>query len=561
MKKAKHSNRKIWIGLGLVLFLGLLLRLNGVAWDGGFYLNPDERFLTMTATGLKWPSTLAGYFNPQISTLNPYNNNVHFFVYGHFPLILAKLFAIIFGKDDYSHFFQVARPLTALMDTSVILAVFLMAKKLFAKHKDNLNIALFSALAYVLMVFPLQQAHFFTCDSFVNAFFVWSLCFLIIVKKDFHAVFWAAVFFGLGLASKISILYSLPLLLLILYFRQPAKKSFCLQGIIFALVSYFTLRLADPYLFANSNFFNPLFDPQYLQNLKDLNNLGKNIFYPPGVQWLNTNWTLPLKNMVLYGLGPALSILVLIGLFQLWHKRQKNSWFSRRCWLAILIWMTLFFVYQSLQLSKTMRYYLFLYPLFGLLIGLAIARLNRLIRFILVLPALLWLLAFTNIYTVPHSRIAASNWINANLPKKSIILTEYWDDPLPLYHKSGKEFRTIQLDIYQPDSRQKWQRLAKILSRADYLILSSNRLWGSIPRVPEKYPIASRYYQLLLGEKLGYRLAARFTVFPNLKIGPLNLEIDDTGAEEAFTVYDHPQVLIFQRRNFNYSDFLKKIGL
>ena len=34
----------------------------------------------------------------------------------------------------------------------------------------------------------------------------------------------------------------------------------------------------------------------------------------------------------------------------------------------------------------------------------------------------------------------------------------------------------------------------------------TNRLYGTIPRLPERYPISTNFYSLLFQEKLGYEL-------------------------------------------------------
>jgi hypothetical protein len=48
--------------------------------------------------------------------------------------------------------------------------------------------------------------------------------------------------------------------------------------------------------------------------------------------------------------------------------------------------------------------------------------------------------------------------------------------------------------------------------------------------------------------RLGYDLAEVFVTYP--KLGPI--EINDESAEEAFTFYDHPKVLIFKKnKNFD----------
>ncbi len=49
--------------------------------------------------------------------------------------------------------------------------------------------------------------------------------------------------------------------------------------------------------------------------------------------------------------------------------------------------------------------------------------------------------------------------------------------------------------------------------------------------------------------QLGYKLVAVFESFPTIDIpGVFKWEANDQFAEEAFTVYDHPKVLIFQKQ-------------
>src|SRR5947208_6096660 len=53
----------------------------------------------------------------------------------------------------------------------------------------------------------------------------------------------------------------------------------------------------------------------------------------------------------------------------------------------------------------------------------------------------LWAVSFANIYSQPHSRVQASDWIYANVPttitengteRKVVLSNEAWDDTLPL---------------------------------------------------------------------------------------------------------------------------------
>ena len=114
----------------------------------------------------------------------------------------------------------------------------------------------------------------------------------------------------------------------------------------------------------------------------------------------------------------------------------------------------------------------------------------------------------------------------------------------------------------------KMTKVAGQLAGADYLVFFSNRLYGSIPRLPEKYPQSGEYYRRLFAGDLGYRLAHWETSYPNLpgiafvddtftrpglpvprELGtfrPAPVTINMGYADESFSVYDRPKVLIFR---------------
>lgn len=146
-----------------------------------------------------------------------------------------------------------------------------------------------------------------------------------------------------------------------------------------------------------------------------------------------------------------------------------------------------------------------------------------------------------------------------------------WDDALPLsldgynpYDYSFGVYRSeLNFEMYWPDNADKLQRFLTVLDQADYLFLSSNRQWGTTVRVPERYPLTTLYYRSLLGcppereitwcysvaqpgmfnGSLGFELAAVFQSDPNLG----GLRFNTQFAEEAFTVYDAPKVMIFKK--------------
>ena len=115
----------------------------------------------------------------------------------------------------------------------------------------------------------------------------------------------------------------------------------------------------------------------------------------------------------------------------------------------------------------------------------------------------------------------ATAWICAHVPPGSHLLVEHWDDPLPIV--SGREglacgfdYAITTLPVYDPDTPEKAADLAARLAEADYVILSSSRLHGVIPRLPERYPVTSRYYRLLFAESLGYELVHYEATYPRV---------------------------------------------
>ncbi len=143
-----------------------------------------------------------------------------------------------------------------------------------------------------------------------------------------------------------------------------------------------------------------------------------------------------------------------------------------------------------------------------------------------------------------------------------------WDDGLPLRMDGNDGFSGIyptdlNFNMYWDDNSKKLERFSSIMDQADYIAISSSRQWGSLPRIPERFPMTTVYYRNLIGcpsedsieycyrvavpgkfrGNLGFELVQVFTSNPS--IGPLSL--NDQYAEEAFTVYDHPKVLIFKK--------------
>jgi hypothetical protein len=557
----------------LVAFV-LYSRLVGNNWDAGHHLHPDERFLTMVQLALQVPTTWAEYLDPQQSTINPYNQEYGFFVYGILPLMLNKLIAVFAQTDTYALATLQGRFLSGLADSGTVLVLYQLTQALFHNHKKRRLIALFSSASYALAVLPIQLAHFFAVDSFLTLCLTMTLLQHVRLTqspspKRFVA---SAVFFSLALACKINALLIAPLIgsmLLFALWRSLFTKHLVVSilKIIGSVLLYTTivllvLRFASPHYFASATLLNPMPNPQFISNLQSLKNYeGPDVWYPPAIQWLSKPmiW-FSVKNIVLYGYGIGLSLLALIGLATLIPVVRKPRLF-RQQWLlyGIIGWGLAISLYQSTQFVQAIRYFIIVYPVFAILSGLGWLWLSQLshkklyfisFNIILVCILLIWPLAFLGVYHQRHSRVVATEWIHQSLPSYSLIGNEYWDDPLPLgLPGSTKQFIGENLHVFEQDTFTKWRVLTAQLNQLDYYVLSSNRAWGSISAVPHKYPRMSAFYQDLLAGNTDYELVAQFTNYPSLRYLGIPIDFSTDHADESFTVYDHPKVMIYMNKN------------
>lgn len=356
-----------------------------------------------------------------------------------------------------------------------------------------------------------------------------------------------------------------------------------------------------PSILHGTGFFDIRLDPRFRENLTTARALVTGEYdFPPSQQWVGrTAYLFPWINMVLWGMGPLLGLAAWGGwlLFAARYARRGWQWALHptvvvgRPWhpaWVLWVWIAFFFAWQGNQFAINMRYLL---PIYGALIVLAAwvlsvaarwgrrwlhanplarrrtglwpvwrARLGRGLAWAarLALPAALiataaWAYAFSRIYTVPHSRVQAARWLAEHAPPGSYVIAERWDDPLPLQATTTAAwnitFFGIDSSPYAEDEPAKYfgsggePGLLDQLDRADYITLTSNRVYDSTSRMRMRYPALMRYYHSLFTGELGFELVADITSYPTI----LGIRIPDQSAEESFTVYDHPRVLIFRK--------------
>jgi hypothetical protein len=582
------------ITLALILALALFLRLRGLQWDGGFLFHPDERQLLIVADKLSfpWPPDWSLLLSPK----SPWNPK--FFAYGSLPIYLLRACASLAGhyNPDLASLessYIVGRVLSALFDVGTVFLVYHLGRKL-----HNRATGLVAASLMCLTVLHIQLAHFFTVDSLL-AFFV-VLVVLLSVDVVRQPRIWQGLLlgfvFGMALATKVSAAPLLVPIVLAWLFGGPGQESgrrwllawgrallgLFLTGIA-ALVAFL---FYEPYALIDVvSFLIDVFQESYMaRGLADI---------PYTRQFIGTlPYIYPLWQAIVWSMGFPLGIAgftaAAAALVRAVVTLVQGQWRRAGELLVPIAWVAPYFGMTGSFHAKFLRYMLPVIPFLCLWAAWALVSLassqgawRRLRRALGVVGLVIVLLgtgayaaAYMHIYDQPHTWIQATAWLCENLPPHSKLVIEHWDDPLPLLQATGylhchEHHDVTTLAVYNPDDTRKLASLLDALEQNDYIILSSNRLYNTIPRLPKRYPLTSRYYELLMGERLGFELVYYAAVYP--QVFGISL-VDDTfsdprlpvprliaqkealrrainlgRADESFTVYDHPKPLVFRK--------------
>jgi YYY domain-containing protein len=586
------------LALLAILIVGATLRLTGLDWDDSQHLHPDERFLTMVENNLAWPETLSDYWDTAVSPLNPYNRGHGSYVYGVLPVFITKAVGQATGLTGYGGVYLAGRAVSALMDLLCVLLVYAIGARLYDRR-----VGLLGALLLALSALNIQQAHYFTVDTTLTFFVTLAFYLAVRVAQEdrWRDRILLGLVFGLAVACKISVLtFGLVIALafalaawrrgagaVTLRWQHRRLGRYLFHGsvrnlepkrgvewdwlllralelapaaLVILLLAAAAFRVAQPHAFQGSGFLGLKINPQWQDDMSYVRRLvSGEIDYPPSHQWASRPpvWYM-LKNLVLWGVGLPLGVAI----WAAWALMAWELLKGRSAHLLPWAWMTFTFGYQSIQFVKAMRYILPIYPTMALVAAYGLVWLweaagrvqrRRWLRVAgraavggVVLATALWALAFTSIYTRPVTRIAASRWVYEHIPRGSTISFELWDDAVPMNvdgHLASDDYAMIRMEPYWEDVPEKREALLQWLDETEYIALSSNRLYGSIPRLPQRYPMTTRYYELLFSGELGYERVAEFVSRPQL----LGLEFVDDDADESFTVYDHPKVTIFHK--------------
>ena len=549
----------------LILFaVGALLRFVSLRWDEGHHLHPDERFISMVEEKLSMPDRLSDYFDSSRSSLDPYNRGYGSFVYGTLPVLIAKAVGRVFGLKGYDGTYLAGRVLSGLFDLATAWIAYLLTRRI--APRLGRGAALAASALLVFCPLAIQLSHFWAVDTFLTTFTALTLLGTVRNAAGRSSIGEDAatgVALGLAVACKVTglgLFLPVGVAFLVRALNGPADGRIrrlaagAARFVVLAAAAAVTVRIALPHAFLGPGPLSFRLDPRYVDDLKRLAALSSSVAgFPPSLQWAGRTPLFPLYNFVFWTAGPFFGLAAIAGM--LW---APFAIFRRRQWLLLPLFLHAAFLgaYHGISLAKTIRYFYPIYPALAVIAAVFLASMARsaavqrrsVLRFLpaaAVAGTALCGLAFSAIYLRPHTRVEASRWIYRNVPPPARFANESWDDglPFPLPGYDNGAYSGPQLDLWGPDDRSKVDLIVKTLEQADWIAVTSNRVYANITRLPAVFPMTTAYYRGLFDGGLGFERAAEFTSYPAL--GPL--KIPDDRSEEQFTVYDHPRVLLFRK--------------
>lgn len=592
--------------------------------------------LSSTFNPFRWPATAA---SEGIVVLQDQPRD---FAYGHLPLylgvlatrlaervgpVLGTLFpdqwslpADLFNtplRVEFEHTTAVSRALTGLVDVLTVLLTYMLGKRLHSRM-----VGLLAAALLAVTVLHIQLAHFALSDPYLTCFVMAALLTMI---ASFQAadrgkraayLLLAGAMAGLAVGSKFSAVLLLLPLAWSVWLAADSWRSRLLWGgtalgmaaLVFVVTNPFAVLDTSCPVTISSLPILPDFTigSCYLDNLNLQNamvsgrlDMGFTRQYDGTLPYLYF-----LEMQLRWGMGLLLGLLAVAGVgWALWvvgrsvvADRALPRQSPAAELLIILLWVGPYFLLIGAFYVKFMRYMQPIVPSMIVLGTMALAQVQhqwarRGLATLVLGGTALYALAFVNLYATPHPWNSASEWIHRHAPPGTLILSEQWDDYLPITMvidgrlRRRADYENAELtwlsDPDASDNRAKLDANLALLAQADYLTILSQRVYGVVPRLPERYSLSSRYHQLLFDGDLGYELIwvggrwpSLFGVGlqPDLFGWPALTPPSDVTAyldqsprlsfgrvDESFTVYDQPLTMIFRNAGQLTEDELRAV--
>ena len=608
-----HPRKDLWWWslMLLVAALGLVARLWNIDFDQRQHLHPDERHWALTSDAIRTApaptphGTLLGpvldWLDGQRSPGDAYRGTDSF-LYGPVSLATARATAGwlhdgVFDKaqpadavahalnavgipliadngsprfDDGYNVDLIGRMQGAVFDTLTIVVVGLIARRLAGRLAG-----LAAASMYGASVLAIQHAHFLGSEPMLGL--ACALTVLCTLRIDRSADRRRSCTSGLvtGLATGTAVAAKLtgvgaaavPVIACVVLLVRHRRRSDLARLVAVLVGAAVAFRVMNPGAFhglgisLSKSFRNDL---RVAGTLNDIDT-------PPAMQWASRLPVLqPLYWLGAFTIGPGVALAAGGGAVALFRRRHLlGSWAVTVSLAAVL----LPFCYVVVTALPSGRYFVPMSPALHAVAGVGFAALIRrawlargwirtgaLSMAVLTMGlSVLWGAMFVNgIYGHANTRIAASRWLADNAAAGSVLSVEAWDDGLPLRlpNLNADRYTGVQFELFGPDSPDKVNHLAEQLTGVDYVVESSPRVSATVVRIPARFPSTIRFFAGLDSGALGFDRVATFTSDPRL----WGFVLDDSTAEEAFSVYDHPEVRVWKRvRNVPITDLISTL--
>jgi 4-amino-4-deoxy-L-arabinose transferase-like glycosyltransferase len=570
----------------LLALFAALVRLATQGWDSGILSpHPDERQVALVAERV--PTWFA---------------DPGFYAYGSLHFSLLRTVTALTGQHPaYEQLLVTGRVLSLLASVLTVVVVFWLGRRAFGRRA-----ALLAALLLAIVPLDLQLSHYATVEAHHALWVVSALALAWLVARRPSAWWWAAAAgaaIGASLAVKVA---SLPLLASLAVALVAATRR---RGLVHtaglgalaagAVVAAFWLgqpwafrggrppltlllvaaglavvlllsarlwpeiplpwalaaaALAAAGLAATAVAGRAALNPAYLHGVAEQMAMVTGAADMPYTRvYRHTLPVLyPLRELLLWGLGPAFGITALAaGACALRRLTRRARQVLAVAWgpsttllLVLLAWLVPTAVRLATLQVKFLRYWEPLLAAAALLAGWFLAtlpgRLRRPATAVAVGGTALAALAYLWAFAVPHPYAAARAWLDDLLSPGTTVAFEHWDEDLRLPASASR----IELTPYDlPDDEAKVRRLCEAFARSDVVVLTTNRVRRTLFANPDRFPLSARLYKLLLAGEAGFLPLTRFERGPRL----FGLELPVQFADESFVNYEFPQVVVFRR--------------
>ena len=524
------SRNRSW--LAILFLFAVAVRLYRVDWDQHHFFHPDERAIGFAVDRLSF---------------SPLQLNPHFFAYGSLTLYVIKGATALLGNlhqslRGYDASIFAGREVSALLGALTAVLLAMLGGRLYGRR-----VGLLAGFLIAATVLHAQNSHFATSDVPMTFLILLALFFLVRVVESgrFRDYVGAGLAAGLAIATKFSalpIFLAIGLAILYRWATEGRTSRAALSGaglLLFVVVGFV---VGQPYAILDF----AAFKNDIVEQSRMVRHAG---MFPYTNQYIGApKYLYDLGQMILWGMGPLLGVAAVVGtIFAAAAAVRKR----RMAEIVLLAWVLPFFAITGSFDVKFPRYLLPIYPFLilwgaaGLAAWAARSRIGKLAVVAVLLATLGWLVAFMRIYTRPHTVVTASEWFYQNVPARTKVASQHWDEgfPFPLPgDRNPDRYKIAQLGYYEPDTPEKMSGICRELAASEYAVFQTKRIYGSVTRAPGKFPLTTRYFYRLFAGDLGFTLTNEFASRPAL----FGVEIPDELADESFSVYDHRKVLIFR---------------